>query len=215
MPLASRRLSNSSKEAFDEFCTKNQPLSRRLSNSSDIASMAFATNMQSGKEKILKKRLSLSSIASTTSSRNKRSQPSKSSTMLKSAPKVTRTGKPKSATSKTTTSAGMTTPKSKKARTAAARQEGNNNKENGGNDEEVFQSPTPYWKVAMERGGTHSPRETRAAKKRRTTTGKPFFENGGPNTNQNRDGLLMFSPPDQVANAKREEMELERKTRER
>ena len=214
MPLASRRLSNSSKEAFDEFCTKNQPLSRRLSNSSDIASMASATNKQSGKEKILKKRLSLSSTASAAGSRNKRSQPSKSTTTMKSAPKVTRPGKPKSATSKTTASPGMTTPKSKKARTATARQEGNN-KENGSNDEEVFQSPTPYWKVAMERGGTHSPRETRAAKKRRTTDGKPFFENSGRNTNQNRDGLLMFSPPDQAANAKREKMELERKTRER
>jgi hypothetical protein len=104
----------------------------------------------------------------------------------------------------------VTTPKSKKGRTNPRH---GNNKENGSNDEDgVFQSPTPYWKVAMERGGAHSPRETRAAKKRRT--GRSFCKNGTGSSND-RQGLMVFSPPDQAANAKREKTELERQIRER
>jgi hypothetical protein len=43
------------------------------------------------------------------------------------------------------------------------------NKENDG--ENLFQSPTPYWKVAKERG-KNTPPETRSAKKQKSDGGK-------------------------------------------
>jgi hypothetical protein len=99
---------------------------------------------------------------------------------------------------------------------------------NGGNkenddDDNILQSPTPYWKVASERG-TVSPRETRAAKKRKTTDKDggglalsfDAAESKGQSSNQQKgSGLMVFSPPDQMANAKREKLELEEKTRAR
>ena len=46
MPLA-RRLSNSSQEAFSEFCIRNQPLSRRYSTSGDAESINSAKRRDS------------------------------------------------------------------------------------------------------------------------------------------------------------------------
>lgn len=70
--------------------------------------------------------------------------------------------------------------------------------------------------MAKSRGDTHSPPTTRSAKKPK----KPKEEisralNYDSKESKNRDGLLLFSPPNQVANAKREKVELERKTKER
>jgi hypothetical protein len=72
-----------------------------------------------------------------------------------------------------------------------------NDKENQGNVENLLQSPTPYWKVARERG--ISPTETRSTK----------------NNKKPRGTLLVFSPPDNVSNAKRGKEELQRKESER
>jgi hypothetical protein len=96
------------------------------------------------------------------------------------------------------------------------------NKENGTDGETILQSPTPYWKVAKERG-TVSPRETRGAKKRKTTGNESggrtlsfdVADGIGQSSDQKRPGLMLFSPPDQVANAKREKLELDEKTRAR
>ncbi|KAG7338360.1 kinesin motor domain containing protein [Nitzschia inconspicua] len=73
----SRRLSNSSQEAFEEFCKENQPLSRRLSTGGDGASVgSFAKLPQDNKKErgqqiLLKKRRSISSLGGS----NKRHQP--------------------------------------------------------------------------------------------------------------------------------------------
>ena len=72
------------------------------------------------------------------------------------------------------------------------------------NDSSVLLSPTPYWKVAKERGtNRETPPKTRSTKKRKT------------DQNDEDVGLLIFSPPDQAANAIREREENERKLQER
>ena len=38
------------------------------------------------------------------------------------------------------------------------------------NQQAILQSPTPYWKVAKERGGTTTPPQTRSAKKQKRTS---------------------------------------------
>jgi hypothetical protein len=84
----------------------------------------------------------------------------------------------------------------------------NGDKENKGKVANLMQSPTPYWKVAQERG--ISPTQTRSAKK--SSKKQPLNEDGRRNTGGT---LLVFSPPDQAANARREKEELERKEKER
>merc|ERR1712238_142544 len=103
-------------------------------------------------------------------------------------------------------------------------------KENGGNSdvECLMLSPTPYWKVAKERGDIHSPPETRSAKKKKNSkndasralnfdsvVARTAVEDGSLNKTKDRDKLLLFSPPNQAANARREKMDMERKTKER
>ena len=164
MPFA-RRLSNSSQDAFDEFCRENQPLSRRPSfGGGDGASVGSNAKRRHDDKKergqeVLKKRRSMS----TRSLLGEKKRPPKAQ-------------KPKP------------------------------------NDENLMQSPTPYWKVAKERGGLHSPRQTRASKKQKTAGRKLDF---CPIDSEQREGLMVFSPPNQAANAQREKMEIERKTRER
>lgn len=101
----------------------------------------------------------------------------------------------------------ISTPEPKKRRTTQNGARSNVDKENdGGSDKNVplMMSPTPYWKVARDRGNKHSPRLTRSAKKKVQQS-----------TTNHEDGVMLFSPPNQAANAKREKMELEKKTRER
>jgi hypothetical protein len=87
-------------------------------------------------------------------------------------------------------------------------QQDSGDKENQRDVENLLQSPTPYWKVAKERG--ISPTETRSTKKSKK---QPSDED---DSQTNRAGrLLVFSPPDQKANAKREKEELERNEKER
>jgi hypothetical protein len=76
--------------------------------------------------------------------------------------------------------------------------------------------------VAKSRGDTHSPPTTRSAKKRKKPKGEisralnyGLVEQESSKELKNRDGLLLFSPPNQVANANREKVELKRKTKER
>eukprot|EP00934_Nitzschia_sp_Nitz4_P003577 Nitzschia sp. Nitz4//scaffold7_size249615//46813//49980//NITZ4_001150-RA/size249615-processed-gene-0.180-mRNA-1//-1//CDS//3329558361//3567//frame0 len=79
------------------------------------------------------------------------------------------------------------------------------NKENV--SENLVQSPTPYWKVAKDRGGANTPPETRSSKKRKHTGGtKLDFALAN-----SREGLMIFSPPDQEENARREREEIQRK----
>jgi len=89
----------------------------------------------------------------------------------------------------------------KNSRQTALERKKNTDKENG---ENLVLSPTPYWKVALERGTNRAtPPKTRSTKKRKTdpsVTGT---------------GLMIFSPPDQQANALREHEENERKLQER
>jgi hypothetical protein len=166
MSLA-RRLSNSSQDAFDEFCRENQPLSRRPSFGGDGASVGSNAKRrhdpkrERGQE-VLKKHRSLS----TNSLLGNKKRP----------------------------------PKARKPESKAE------------NDENLIQSPTPYWKVAKERGGLHSPPETRASKKQKTDGRKLDFDRSD---SAKREGLMVFSPPNQSANAKREKMQIERKTKER
>ena len=82
----------------------------------------------------------------------------------------------------------------------------------GENDENIIQSPTPYHTIAKERG-FHSPPETRAAKKLKTNSARKLDFGGKYSTS--REGVMMFSPPNQAANAEREKKEIERKTQER
>jgi hypothetical protein len=122
MPLA-RRLSNSSQEAFTDFCNRNQPLSRRLSINGDAASICSTNRRESiAKEKgqrVLKRR----SIAK---ARTTRSTIRKDKTNISS-------------------------PEPKKQRTTRSKSRTNINKENGGADNNniggPMMSPTPYWKV--------------------------------------------------------------------
>ena len=77
----------------------------------------------------------------------------------------------------------------------------NDDKENGSN---MLLSPTPYWKVAKERGtNRETPPKTRSAKKRKTDRHVEDV------------GLMIFSPPDQEANATREREDNDRKLQER
>jgi hypothetical protein len=72
------------------------------------------------------------------------------------------------------------------------------------NESSVLLSPTPYWKVAKERGtNRETPPKTRSTKKRKT------------DQNDEDVGLMIFSPPDQATNAIREREENERKLQER
>jgi hypothetical protein len=84
----------------------------------------------------------------------------------------------------------------KSIRQNAAENPKNIEKENTGN---VLLSPTPYWKIAKERGTNRdTPPKTRSAKKRKT------------DRHTEEAGLMMFSPPDQAANVRRENEEKER-----
>lgn len=194
MPL-SRRLSNSSQEAFSEFCEKNKPLSRRLSNGSAASSgrylsraNSFTMNEASNGKVVAGAKRALTRRMSNSSSRQL-SRPSP------------------------TEQANLPSPPRGKG--------GATN-----DDDSILQSPTPYWKVAKERGKV-SPRETRASKKRKTT-GKErggralkfdASDGEGRSSKQQKDrknsGLMLFSPPNQVANAKREMLELEEKRKAR
>ena len=73
--------------------------------------------------------------------------------------------------------------------------------------------------MAKSRGDTHSPPTTRSAKKPKKGISRALnygpVEQESSRESKNRDGLLLFSPPNQVANAKREKVELQRKTKER
>jgi hypothetical protein len=204
MPKLARRLSNSSQEAFEEFCKENQPLSRRLSHGADTDTASsrgsFAKLPRSIKKEILlPKRHSMTSVAAGNKEHSQPSRSTRRSTRVTGAP----LGKA------STPAAGTPPPKAAKSRTVNSV---NRNKDNGHSDEDnVMQSPTPYWKVAKDRGGIHSPPVTRAAKKQKTGRALNFDTIDGP---QKQDGLMVFSPPDQVANAKREKMERERKTKE-
>jgi len=88
------------------------------------------------------------------------------------------------------------------------------NKENTDYPKECPPSPgpTPYWKVAQERGAT-SPRETRSATKNKPSRRDRLPPLGVSHQSDNRDVgiVLSFSPPDQEANARREKQEIERK----
>ena len=74
MPLA-RRLSNSSHEAFTEFCVENPPLSRRLSVNGGAASMRSSkrrTSISNDKgQRVLKHRQSLTKARVTRSAARK------------------------------------------------------------------------------------------------------------------------------------------------
>lgn len=208
MPRA-RRLSNSSQEAFEEFCEKHKPLSRRLSQGGgEMSSNRSLAGMKDAplndgkaaggaKRALLARRMSNSSLLG-------RQQPSRNAVSKQKGVEVTSPSKKK-------------TDPDCKAR--------GGNKENGnGNDSDmnVLQSPTPYWKVAKERG-RHSPRETRASKRRKTarkkSNGRTLNFDGADgielSPEKARDGLMLFSPPDQVANAKREKMVLDEKMKAR
>jgi hypothetical protein len=193
MPKLARRLSNSSHEAFEEFCKENQPLSRRLSHGGfdGASSMGSSANFprnnkkEKGQEILLKKRRSMTS-----------SQPFRST---RRSTKVS--GDPTG--NVPIKSDGTTPPKTTRSQT----------KENGHDEyKDIIQSPTPYWKVAKERGGIHSPPTTRAAKKHKTGRALTFHTN---DRSQQQEGLMIFSPPNQVANFNREKMERERKNMER
>eukprot|EP00980_Cylindrotheca_fusiformis_P001420 scaffold345_cov134-Cylindrotheca_fusiformis.AAC.31 len=87
-------------------------------------------------------------------------------------------------------------------------------KEKENQDAQVPPSPTPYWKVAEERGT--SPRQTRSAKKKRLSVSR--FNFSPPKTETKKtfgNNTMVFSPPDQKANAKRAKEETERKEAER
>ncbi len=181
VPLA-RRLSNSSHEAFAEFCVENPPLSRRLSVNGDAASIRSSrrrTSISNDKgQRVLKRRQSLTKARVTRSAARKHQ-------------------------------IDVSGPEPKKQRITRRRSSITADKENvGGTNQNAgaaVMSPTPYWKVAKERGNKFSPPLTRSAKKK-----KARHSNGQPNG-----GVLLFSPPNQAENARREKMEREKKTRER
>ena len=137
MPLA-RRLSSSSLsqgDRFEEFCTKNQPLSRRLSNNGDPTSVSSSSRRNSisrDKGQRLLKRRAMSS----NSDKQNRNQS---------------TVRPMSSSLKNTENTSSS-PKPKKQRTARNNSRTNVNKENVDSDydgvESLMQSPTPYWKVS-------------------------------------------------------------------
>jgi hypothetical protein len=235
MPRA-RRLSNSSQEAFSEFCEKHKPLSRRLSQGGgkDMSSnrrSSLAPRMEENapinnnnkgggggkvggvgsKRALLTRRMSNSSLLS------RQQPPSRRTTTATAATKQQQQG------------VELTSPSERKGPAAASRTSrtgGGGNKENrdiDGGPIDVLQSPTPYWKVAKERG-TVSPRETRSSKRRKTTgkksSGKTLNFDGivdgiDESVENRKDGLMIFSPPDQIANARREKLELDEKMKAR
>ena len=125
MPQA-RRLSNSSQEAFTDFCSKNQPLSRRLSGNGDAASISSTSRRESITQdrghRLLKRR-------------NQNRNPAKSGSTRSTLQKGRQTA----------TERNISSPEPKKQRTSP-------NKENGRGDsnnvECLMMSPTPYWKVS-------------------------------------------------------------------
>ena len=125
MPLA-RRLSNSSREAFSDFCNKNQPLSRRLSSNGDASSVSSSNRRDSivneRGHRILKRRNQSRNLAKAGTRR-----PS-----LHKGP------------------VNISSPEPKKRRTTRNGSPANANKENDGGDDNqtgLMMSPTPYWKV--------------------------------------------------------------------
>ena len=129
MPLA-RRLSNSSQEAFTDFCSKNQPLSRRLSSNGDAASISSTSRRESitqdRGQRLLKRRV----MNTSNHNRNPSKAHSTRSSLQKDQQIVDR---------------NISSPEPKKQRTSP-------NKENGRGDsnnvECLMMSPTPYWKVS-------------------------------------------------------------------
>jgi hypothetical protein len=71
------------------------------------------------------------------------------------------------------------------------------------------QGPTPYWKTTEERGGEMSPRLTRSQKKK----AKP--SDHLPLQERDMGVMLSFSPPNQEANARREQQEMRASEEER
>ena len=128
MPLA-RRLSNSSHEAFTEFCIENPPLSRRLSINGDAPSSRSSNRRDSISndkgQRVLKRR---------------------NQTRKLTRARVTRSTKRKE-------EINISSPESKKQRITRSRSKMTSNKENEGasnkNVGAVMMSPTPYWKVRL------------------------------------------------------------------
>mmetsp|Transcript_27134 Transcript_27134/g.59712 ORF Transcript_27134/g.59712 Transcript_27134/m.59712 type:complete len:981 (+) Transcript_27134:43-2985(+) len=170
------------------------PSARRLSSSSKAAFAAFCDKNQP-----LSRRLSSNFDAASIRSKSRRDAiaQDRGCRPLKRHKRNHNPSKPRPSTSKET-EANYSSPEPKKRPT-------NTDKENDGDaSDNRMMSPIPYWKVAKERGNKHSPRETRSARKKKAER----------KANKN-DGLLLFSPPNQIANARKEKMELEKKSRER
>ena len=122
MPLA-RRLSNSSHEAFTEFCIENPPLSRRLSDAAPIRSSKRRTSISNDKgQAVLKRRQSLTKARVTRSAARKH--------------KINTSG-----------------PEAKKRRITGNRSNNPADKENAGSNNQnagaVMMSPTPQLKVRL------------------------------------------------------------------
>ena len=184
MPLA-RRLSTSSHEAFEEFCSKNQPLSRRFSVGGDTASIRSSSRRES-----------------ISSDRGHRVLKCRNHSRTRTIARVTRstTRKDERATR---------SPEPKKQRISRSRSKRNNDKENDsvGNRNTVSLLSHPrQWKVDKDRENKFSPRLTRSAKKKKLQklSDQP-----------QKDGVLLFSPPNQADNARRENMNRERRLQER
>ncbi len=184
MPLA-RRLSTSSHEAFEEFCSKNQPLSRRFSVGGDTASIRSSSRRESISgdkgQRVLKRR---------------------NHSRTRTIARVTRSSTRKD-------ERASRSPEPKKQRITRSRSKRNHDKENKNFDNRNTartMSPPRQRKVDKDRGNKFSPRLTRSAKKKRLQK---------LNDQQQKDGVLLFSPPDQAENARREKMNRERRVQER
>ena len=124
-----RRLSNASKEAFTEFCSKNQPLSRRLSRNSDETSIDSESQWDSITKdrgnRVLKRR-------------NQSCNRAKGKKGLSSGEKGP---------------TNFSSPATKKRRTSTRKSQTNEDKENDVVDDRnvgcPMMSPTPYWKVCQ------------------------------------------------------------------
>lgn len=177
------------------------PLARRLSTSSHEAFTEFCSKNQP-----LSRRLSNSSYAASTrssSSRRESISNDKGQRVLKrrnnsrtrTIARVTRSAARKDGISQS--------PEKKKQRVTRSRStKRSSDKENAKNSN----AGTPPWKAAKARGDKFSPRLTRSAKKKKLQT---------LNDQQPREGLLVFSPPDQAENARRQKMEFEKKLQKR
>jgi len=95
-------------------------------------------------------------------------------------------------------------PEKKKQRVTRSRstKRSSSNKENAGNNN----AGTPPWKAAKDRENKFSPRLTRSAKKKKLQN---------LSDEQPKEGLLVFSPPNQAENARRQKMEFEKKLQKR